>query len=165
MIKRDALARERAEAKRKEKEEKEAREVKEEQEAKNKQRKIILERSRPKEAMTWAEMQEVQERMREERIAMRVVEMSSRIGKHDSLLLIFLKILPPLLLPLILPLLLFLPLFLPLSLPSGFEPSKSSEGIARQTARSKLSPAPDAPAPVEDPKAVRTFHSTVHHNL
>ena len=67
MIKRDALARERAESKRKEKEEKEAREALEEQVAKNKQRKILLERSRPKEAMTWAEMQEVQERMREER--------------------------------------------------------------------------------------------------
>lgn len=90
MIKRDALARERAESKRKEKAEKEAREAIEVQEAKNRQRKILLERSRPKEAMTWAEMQEVQERMREERIALRVVEMSSRVGKHDSLLL-FLK--------------------------------------------------------------------------
>lgn len=91
MIKRDALARERAESKRKEKAEKEAREAIEVQEAKNRQRKILLERSRPKEAMTWAEMQEVQERMREERIALRVVEMSSRLGKHDSLLLFFLK--------------------------------------------------------------------------
>ena len=89
MIKRDALAREKVELKRKEKEEKEAREAIEVEEAKNKQRKILLERSRPKEEMTWAEMQEVQERMREERIALRVVEMSSRIGEHDSLLLFF----------------------------------------------------------------------------
>jgi hypothetical protein len=116
MMKRDALARERAESKRKEKEEKVAREAMEEQEAKNKQRKILLERSRPKEAMTWAEMQEVQERMREDRIALRVVEMSSRIGKHHGLLF-FLTKKPSSTNPLILPLLLFLPLPRPLLYP------------------------------------------------
>ena len=92
MIKRDALAREKAESKRKEKQEKEAREAVEEEEAKNKQRKLLLERTRHgQEAMTWAEMQEVQERMRDERIALRVVEMSSRIGELASLLLFLLK--------------------------------------------------------------------------
>lgn len=81
MIKRDTLARDKAELKRKIKEEKEAREVIEEVEAKNRQKKVLIDRARQKDNMTWAEMQEVQERMREERIALRIVEMSSRIGK------------------------------------------------------------------------------------
>ena len=81
MIKRDTLARDKAELKRKIKEEKEARELIEEVEAKNRQKKVLIDRARQKDNMTWAEMQEVQERMREERIALRIVEMSSRIGK------------------------------------------------------------------------------------
>lgn len=84
MVKRDTLAREKAELKRKVKEEKEAREVIDEIVAKNKQKKLLIDRARPKDNMTWAEMQEVQERMREERIALRIVEMSSRIGKLGS---------------------------------------------------------------------------------
>lgn len=84
MIKRDTLAREKAEVKRKAKEEKEAREVIEEIEAKNRQKKLLIDRARQKDNMTWAEMQEVQERMREERVALRIVEMSSRIGKLVS---------------------------------------------------------------------------------
>ena len=76
-MKRDDIARKSHEAKTEEKKKKKITKEKEEIALQNRLKKELLERARPKEELNWADMKELQDRQREERVAKRVQELSN----------------------------------------------------------------------------------------
>jgi hypothetical protein len=84
MIKRDALTRRSLELKTEERKKKELEKEIEEQERREREKRRLIERTKPAEEMSWSEMKIVQEKLRAERIALRVAEMSGVVGKHRN---------------------------------------------------------------------------------
>ena len=84
MIKRHAVARKSFEAKAEEKKMKEILKEKEEIALQNRLKKEQLERFKPKEDLSWADMKELQERQRGERVAKRVQELSNMTSTGNT---------------------------------------------------------------------------------
>ena len=82
MIKRDALTRKSIELRTEMKKMKALEKESEEQERREREKRRLLERTKPSEEMSWSEMKVVQEKLRAERIALRVAEMSGVVGKR-----------------------------------------------------------------------------------
>jgi hypothetical protein len=84
MVKRDALTRRSLELKTEERKKRELEKESEEQERRERDKRRLIERTKPAEEMSWSEMKILQEKLRAERIALRVAAMSGVVGNQRS---------------------------------------------------------------------------------